>query len=333
MFNNLRDEVTAQIFVVLTTAAISASDGALDIARSWGRTTAKGGMGIPWQTYKAIVKREGSYSNRTRAFNFNADLAQPFMEPLDKNWDDVFNQQTEMHLESTVSTCELVADEFRKAFLEHMRLKGCSEVDMTTFMGQLERFLNYVRRSLREAGTTINSKQKTINRVPEEHVSAKLKPIYQAASRESGAGMYGRMRDLVEGAINHERRSIFNQANEKVQHGIEEFLTEGEGTVKLKLERCCDSLGQDCHHFVSLEERTFFHLADDEQREILLRMEEVEDVLKRLSEGEQQTNNMADVSTGDSANDNLEGDDMLDDCWQDEQKDSEGDDPVYDGRD
>ena len=154
---------------------------------NWATPKADGGKGLPWQTYRAAVRRSGYFeSSKAGRCDFNADLMEPLVKSTAPGWDRAFNRRLPGSIKSHCAKLILTVDAFHSAFEQRSQQNEICLAKMRTLGAQLSNY-GYSFRDLEyDTLATMKSNQRAINRQYSSHMCQVMQPIYTPCSQDSG---------------------------------------------------------------------------------------------------------------------------------------------------
>lgn len=284
---SMQGVVKSRIFQVLPAASDAAQDRAMITVEKWGKSPKDPvEPGLYYSTFKAVCRRDGAYTNPRKAYNFGADLLDPFMQKIDAQWNSVFDAALKSRFIRAVKQCAEKLKTFVETFQSSLEAGCASENTKATFEEQQVRFAKSLGRTLKLAKKEIDKEQKEANRLFEECIEAAMKSVYRACTQESGAGCYARMKEIMRQHVEEHKDAMFMQAADRVRTELEAMLSERETTVVREVDELCDGFRQDCMNLVSSQSREFTKLADACQKDVLAAINQADVAVCSLTKSE-----------------------------------------------
>lgn len=276
-FMNIENHVKKRVIDKLAVASSVAAENALSTVNKWIASPRDPvNPGLWYSTFKAVMRRDGTYANWRKSYNFANDLLEPLVDKIDSQWDLVFNVKINDHFKHAVEESEQKVEHFTKTFETLLTNKGASEKTKYTFAEQVLRFSKSVVGLLLKARRSIQKEQKEANRLFASRIETDMKPIYAILAEESGTGAYLRMKDQLRLHVESQGQSMFDQAVDSVRTELERMLVEIKGVFDHELEELCCSFQLDCVRIVSMNAKEFLRLDEAYQRTILTALGEAE---------------------------------------------------------
>ncbi|KAF5868435.1 uncharacterized protein Bfra_012345 [Botrytis fragariae] len=220
---------------------------------------------ICFQTWKAICRRRGKFSNRK---NFNYDwvgvFSEPFLGHLAKPWENVFSSQMQNIHDEYARRIATAINRFSidiKPLLRSMSEASASRSPLD-FLAKVPYLQRKARTAITESFDSARSQAQEIHRAVEPLIQDHLRPVYEKCSRESKKGALARMKE-----------NLF----EFIQETNETMYSESSTVLKTKLAKMTNNLEEllkeahsDTSHYLREEIRNMIMWAvakDDETRE------------------------------------------------------------------
>ncbi|KAG4443740.1 hypothetical protein IFR05_000829 [Cadophora sp. M221] len=173
--------------------------------------------GYYWATYKAIVRREGVFSNAQGTHDFNAQLTEPIIKHLASHWEKAFAQR----LPRVLSSFSRQAKGLLTAFHREIELRTMKTGSGSAGVAMLGQQLNIYEQVFAALATQmlemINGLQREANREFTPVIARNLSTAYDYCANESGGGCFNRMKAHMSQHIDHIRGSMFSESCEEVK--------------------------------------------------------------------------------------------------------------------
>lgn len=245
--------IYSELFDILDGASRSASKAAVPTAMKWvaSRAVNNPTPGLPFQTFKAVVRRSGVFANPQKTYNFNADLLEPYMRKIDGSWNNIFNTKVHLTFQDTIKEAAVELDKFAIPFgdrLERAAKGNGPSKTWEVFEKQMELVTASLGLAFRAARKSIESKQKEANRIPESSTERQLDRIYRALAQESGPRCYNRMKEMIKAHLEQNKDVIFNKVSGKIRKELRKSIDEVRASLMTDIETCCNSVRRDCEN-------------------------------------------------------------------------------------
>ncbi|KAF1970216.1 hypothetical protein BU23DRAFT_601136 [Bimuria novae-zelandiae CBS 107.79] len=113
-----------------------AVQSAPDIAESWGRPKDQGGL--HWTTYKAVVRRGGTYQSATSGLrDFNAELMDPITKKIATSWECTFQQRLPRSFETYTKNAANIVQAFHTRVEERAQQNGVGLANLAILKGSI----------------------------------------------------------------------------------------------------------------------------------------------------------------------------------------------------
>jgi len=130
-----------------------------------------------WATYKAIMRRNGVYSNSQGPHDFNAQLCEPIIKHLATNWEKTFAQRLPRVLQNFNRSSKSLLTAFHRDIESHCLKQGTSAASIEMLGQQLRNyeaiFVNLTETML----AVINEQQREVNREFTPVIAERLAPV------------------------------------------------------------------------------------------------------------------------------------------------------------
>lgn len=225
--------------------------------------------GLWYATFKAIIRRGGTYANNRKSYDFGSDLLEPLMNEIDSHWTLVFNNILKDHFQSATDAVSNEMQKFKKNFAKHLTNKGASGRAQKMFWSQASRFESSVVNLLEQAQGVMETEQKEVSRLLVATVEEGMRPIYNILSAEYGRGCYGRMKILIKQHVDRQKDIMFAKAADLVQARLEQIIADVKGNLGRELDAMAVSFRRDCVYIISDKARDFQALREVHQKTVL----------------------------------------------------------------
>jgi hypothetical protein len=192
-------------------------------SQSWGAPVNRDDRaagGYFWATYKALMRRNGVFSNGQGSHDLNLQLAEPIIKQLASNWEKAFAQKLPRVLQNFNRKSKSLLTSFHTDIVAHSQKQGSGAAGLAMLGQQLRNyeaiFVNLTGAMLE----VINELQREANREFTPVIAESLGAAYEWNAAETGPGQYVRMKSHM---------------NEYVQSNLDMF-TKSCDAVKQRLE-------------------------------------------------------------------------------------------------
>lgn len=146
--------------------------------------------GLFWATYRAIVRREGVYTNAQGPHEWNAQLAEPMMKILAAGWEKTFSRRTPSILAGFVRDATESLKHFHHNIDQRARKIGLGIAGLHALKQQLSVYDNILKDIAKEATETVSRSKKDINREFIPVIQQEMGGAYQRCLEQHGPGSY-----------------------------------------------------------------------------------------------------------------------------------------------
>ncbi|TLD26549.1 hypothetical protein PspLS_04663 [Pyricularia sp. CBS 133598] len=192
----------------------AATSIAVDVCRAWSAPQKEGGM--HWKTYQATLKRKGCYHGASGQRNFNRELLEPIMAPVALAWEETFQRRVPKTIKKLVTSVQTALRALHAQFANANNLPVPTQ-DLATLRLQVDRYLATAAGIPAVLQKEIIDVQRQANRQIEPVIVINMTPGYDKATKEHGAGLYMRMKDVMAGHVEAVRNTMFEKAKQTVQ--------------------------------------------------------------------------------------------------------------------
>lgn len=234
---DMNDALTENIFEKFSEAIPLAAEQAPSIAAKWGAPVNKvdrAAGGLYFQTYRAVIRRDGVYGNKNAAYNFNSDLTEPIMKHLANHWEKNFSRRIPSVLRSFTTKTNLILKNFHQAVESRSRKNGTGIAGLVMLAQQLRTYESSFSILNIEMIEAINSLQRDANREFVPVIAQNLVSSYHHCAGESGVGMYKRIKDHLGNEIQQKRNSMFKESCDEVKTRLNKMCRQVEESMNNK---------------------------------------------------------------------------------------------------
>lgn len=219
-FLEVKDTLRENIFEHYGEAVRLASDAALPTSSGWGAHRSEGGL--YWATYKATVRRDGVYAGASGVRDFNSELSEPLYKHLGSGWEKAFQRKLPTVLKECAKTFSESLRAFHKDLEERARKLGVAVPRLALLSRQLETWESVMVDVANTTVSTINDRQKEINREFTPAITEAMQRAYVLTTEERGPGSYARMKAAMHDEVEGNKDTMFKRACERVEAALNE---------------------------------------------------------------------------------------------------------------
>ncbi|OAL29940.1 hypothetical protein AYO22_01846 [Fonsecaea multimorphosa] len=213
--NKISDELQDEICGAYPFATATARDQASDIVRKWG--------GLHWQTYKAVVRRDGRFTNKKGYHNFNKELLEPLIRRLARPWEFTFSRTIPVTLDELPSSVAHHITAFHNVVERRAVRNGSYVSSFRMLKQQIPVYQEKLKVAITDAKSWVTEQQRDCHREFEPFITAHMRPVYVACNNESGSGQYKRMKEKMERYVRKQKKHMFHKAVDHVDELIQQI--------------------------------------------------------------------------------------------------------------
>ena len=210
-----RDGFVRQLLPMLDTSI----HGVKQACRRWA--------GIPWQTLRAVVHRDGLYKSPSsgRSYDLNADLTEPLLNQLPLTWERYFTDDigrvTSRYAQEVVRLGRECADRVELVIKLKLGRNGAgSTKQLAWFTEKMQLLAGQAQSDLK--AVVMGRRSELATKMPNV-ACGYMAPAYESAKHESGRGMKVRMLDTLSRTAVSAAPPIFESIQADILEGTEEL--------------------------------------------------------------------------------------------------------------
>ncbi|KAI5795262.1 hypothetical protein EDC01DRAFT_654675 [Geopyxis carbonaria] len=217
----VKSELENSIFNRYEEVLDDAAEVAPHTAEKWGRKVDRSNPpagGYYWSTYKAIVRRNGAYTNGNGHHNFNERLAEPVVKAIATNWERVFARRVPSLLNNfAYETLEAIA-RFHDSVCQKAGPHHAARLDLLA--GQITTWADALKSEAAEILATIHDAQREVSRSYIPQIEATMHRAYRICTQEVGPGQFVRMKDAMAAHVEAHKRLMFEHAASEIRRQL-----------------------------------------------------------------------------------------------------------------
>ncbi|KAJ9613364.1 hypothetical protein H2200_003306 [Cladophialophora chaetospira] len=232
--DGVAEEIQEKVYEAYPNATSAAKSEASNTVRKWASPVDQENLlagGFYWSTYKAIVRRDGVWTNARGANNFNEQLIEPVIRHIAGPWESVFARRMPGILNSLPMNVGKILTTFHDEVERRAIRNGASLASFQMLKQQISVHKETLKDAMIEARNLFTEKQRTINREFEPKVLEHMLSIYHTCTIESGPGQFARMKGYMDRHVEHEKQITFDDAVEHVRELVKKMLKEVKDTL------------------------------------------------------------------------------------------------------
>ena len=194
---DLKQELSENIYEKFDTAIANAREEASKTAARWGapinREDRPSG-GYYFMTYKAICRRNGTYTNAQGPHNWNAQLIEPLIKLIAPGWERTFSRRAPNVLDTLPRNATNLLKAFHQDIDNRARKLGIGITGLHMLRQQLPVYEDIFKDLSATTREAINAQQREINRKFTPVIERAMVDAYDVCVNEHGPGSYARMK-------------------------------------------------------------------------------------------------------------------------------------------
>lgn len=176
--------------------------------------------GYYWATYKAIMRREGVFSNSQGLHDLNLQLIEPIIKNLATHWEKVFAQKMPRVLQSFCRLSKNLLITFHRNIEVRSMKNGTGAAGMALLGQQLQNYDALFVTLSQQMVEVINNLQREANREFTPVVARNLSSAYDWCAKESGSGCFARMKTHMATYVNESKVDMFTESCDEVRERL-----------------------------------------------------------------------------------------------------------------
>ncbi|THW66536.1 hypothetical protein D6D19_09307 [Aureobasidium pullulans] len=294
----IREAMNENVFENCNTAINAASNTALPTSQGWGAHKSQGGL--PWSTYKAVVRRQGVWTGSLGLSDFNAQLTEPVYKILGNGWEKAFHRRLPQILKACSKGFANDLRAFHTTIEKHSFSHG-GNPRLGLLAQQLTNYEAVFSDLANRMVDLINERQRDINREFTPNVCNSMLTIYNTCAAEVGPGQFNRMKAYMNNHVTAQKDIMFQRATEVVRNMITDLIKEVEDNMEDRTDQVFVGMRRDYLQVlgnVRIEDITMPNSERSLQDAIRDIIQQSEEVFKAILEGRDVPSLEQDVSAG-----------------------------------
>ena len=201
--------------------------------------------GLHWATYKAVVRRDGSFTGSKGTNNFNEQLIEPLIRHLAGPWESVFARRMPGILNSLPGNAGHILTTFHNEVESRAVRNGASIAAFQMLKHQISVYKETLKDAMTEARGLITEKQRNINREFEPTILEHMLPVYEMCAAESGRGSFQRMKGNMRSHIEDKKATMFEDAVGHIRDLVKGMLKEVKEILLVKVDAVFEAVDRD----------------------------------------------------------------------------------------
>lgn len=239
--------------------AVKNANEALSVVNQW--TAERKSGGLPWNTLRAICRRQGCFKAKAQTWNLNDDLASPIMKTISGRWEWYFGSMAikcfDQHLQRICSAMD--------SLQKHLVTTQSGAVELCNLIQEkLETTKKGLEEPIGSAKEALNSIQGDASRIIPSRIQQGLKETYDRCVKTRGKGCALLMKERLKVGIEAKADAMFRDALAQVDEIIRVKGTP-EVIQKLRLQQdiIIDELEKDYARAMNQSQRSLPPLSDE----------------------------------------------------------------------
>jgi hypothetical protein len=241
-----------------------------DTVQSWGAHKSQGG--IYWSTYKAIVRRNGTYYR-----DFNAELMEPIKKRLATNWERAFQKRLPRAMKLYTEVSSKLLHSFHETVDEHLGENGVGRSHLALLKEQTSTYEKLFNGKLGELVASMTELQRNANRDFTPIIAEHMEHAYKLCTEEKGKGSFVRMKANMSDHVDSSRHHMFEKAMRKVRDNLNQICDQLHKDMEAKSEEIFKAMKQ--NYTSALGGASAAQIAEIEEKERVLKAETKEVLL------------------------------------------------------
>lgn len=163
----LKGELTENIYEKYEAAISSASRDSVQTTAKWGSRVNRENRaagGLFWATYKAICRRDGSFTNGQGLHDWNAQLTEPMIKLIAPGWEKVFTRRLQSVMNNFTRSIPATLKTFHRDVDTRARKIGHGIAGLSMLSQQISGYEQILKDVANAIKDMVIAKQKDINR-------------------------------------------------------------------------------------------------------------------------------------------------------------------------
>ncbi|KAF2660783.1 hypothetical protein K491DRAFT_711373 [Lophiostoma macrostomum CBS 122681] len=216
--DTMKKDMHDQIFEKYPEVIEEAIEAAPGTARGWGAHKMDGGL--VWATYKATVRRDGTYTGASGFRDFNSELIGPITKRLAPGWERSFQNRLPKAIELYTRDSSRLLHRFHETVEEQARQSGVGLASLSLLKTQIYGYEQVFESLNTDLVTSMTELQREANRDFLPTVVANMHAAYEICTDERGPGSFLRMKNAMHDHVDRERHRMFKNATLTVQNHL-----------------------------------------------------------------------------------------------------------------
>jgi len=241
------DTLTDNIFHNFDRVIQTAVSNAVPTSQSWGQRQQGG---FHWCTYRALVRRNGVFTNAAGLHDLNLQLCTPIVKHLASHWEKAFTRKLPYVLQSFTRKSQSLLTSFHKDIEDRSLKQGAGAAGLMMLGEQLRTYEAIFVNLATQMVELISNLQREANREFVPVVTERLSQTYETCAAESGSGMYVRMKGQLEEGV-ASNLDMFAESCTEVKQRLTKMCKEVNEAMSVKAEEVFTNMSRDYTQVIS----------------------------------------------------------------------------------
>jgi len=242
------DTLTDNIFDNFDRVVQAAVSNAIPTAQRWGNHKEEGGF--HWCTYRALVRRNGVFTNGNGPHDLNLQLCTPIIKHLASHWEKAFTKRLPHVLQSFTRKSKNLLKSFHQDIVARSLEQGAGATGLVMLGQQLRTYEAIFANLATQMVELISNLQQEANREFVPVVTERLLQTYETCAAESGGGMYVRMKGHMEGGV-ASNLDVFADSCNQVKQRLIAMCKDVNDAMSVKAEDVFTNMSRDYTQVIS----------------------------------------------------------------------------------
>ncbi|KAM0820488.1 putative Dynamin N-terminal domain-containing protein [Seiridium cardinale] len=241
------DILTKNIYNKFDESIAAAAQAAVATVEKWFESKSSGG--IPWNTFVATCRRDGSFQGKAGHRNFNEELISPLKQALVHSWERVFARRIPQALDIFPATSKVLLEEFHENVKGRIQEKT-SFTSVNMLMLSLRGHISDITRVVKSFREQMTALHREASREFTPAIIKAMTEAYRSCVAETGQGSFGRMKIAMVEYVTTNRYSMFREATKCVRSKLDSICSELEHELLAKINGVITAMDSEYKHVI-----------------------------------------------------------------------------------
>ncbi|KAK9781876.1 putative Dynamin N-terminal domain-containing protein [Seiridium cardinale] len=241
------DILTKHLYDKFDESIVEAAQAAVATVEKWFESKSSGG--IPWNTYVATCRRDGSFHGKAGHRNFNEELISPLKQALVHSWERVFARRIPQALDKFPAASK----EFLEKFHENVKGRIQEKTSFTSvnmLMLSLRGHISDIARVVQSFRQQMTALHREASREFTPTIAKAMAEAYRSSLAETGHGSFRRMKVAMVEYVTTNRYSMFREATKCVRSKLDSICSELEYELLAKINGVITAMDSEYKHVI-----------------------------------------------------------------------------------